>query len=81
MASPSNAEIYRQIEKLRRDASDAKSEAMFAKQIAAENKNDLAPILSTFNAGKILGKVLFYLGGVLGGLAAMYGVLSAWFQK
>ena len=48
-------------------------EAELAKQEA-----QLEPIIQTLNAGKLLGKILFVLGGIVLGVASLWGALSGW---
>ena len=48
-------------------------EAELAKQQA-----QLDPIVQTLNAGRLLGKILFVLGGIVVGAVTMWGTLSGW---
>ena len=58
------------------DEMAARIDALEHKLEADEAK--MQPLIDVFNAGKMLGKILFVTGGVIAGIAAIWTALVGW---
>lgn len=79
-------DVQRQLEEIRGALAElecglllASRDALDAKTIAKDDQDSLKPIIATFNAGKMMGKIFFVIGGIASGVAAMYAGLTVWF--
>lgn len=72
-------EIRAAISSLQRELLQTARDALDAKKIAEDDQAKLQPLISTFNAGKMAGRIFFVLGGILSGVAATYAAISVWF--
>ena len=43
-----------------------------------DQEKALKPIIEFFNAGRMLGKIMFVAGGMIVGMATIWGVISGW---
>lgn len=74
------AALQRDTVETTRAAQDAARDAQDAKEMVKKDQAAMQPIISTFDAGRLLGRIFFVLGGIASGIAAMYAAWSLWFK-